>query len=470
MWDFDKYRNQTAVVTEYNETLSYADLSAMSRDLAQIMTPRSLLVHLCRNDLGSFVGYVTCIQNKVVPILLNAQIAPEALQEFIDRYRPEFIYAPSEREILLPNSEVIYTKLGYSLLRTNLVQESSRLHDDLALLLTTSGSTGSPKLIRLSYKNIASNAASIAEYLELTLSERTITSLPMNYSFGLSIINSYLLMGASLVLTSSTIMQKEFWEIFRKFNVTSLSGVPYTFSMLDKLQFMKMSFPSLKVVTQAGGKLSAQLHQKFATWASENGKKFIVMYGQTEATARMSYLPFDQSLGKIGSIGIPIPGGEFEIRDAEGNPVLDPDLPGELVYKGENVALGYAELESDLSLGDVFNGQLETGDLGKKDRDGFIYIVGRKKRFLKIFGNRVSLDEVENIIKDHFKIDDCACCGRDDKMFIFLHPADAQKEVIAYISKYTSLHPTAFKVIVIESLPKSDAGKILYKELENYCD
>lgn len=470
MWDFSKFKNDTALITEDGNTISYSDLDSLSKELNSNIPPRSLVMHLCTNELGSLLGYISFIQNKSVPILLSASLAKEALQDFINRYSPDYMFLPSDKEDFISSSEVVYSKFGYSLIKTNLNLKLKTLNNDLALLLTTSGSTGSPKLIRLSYKNLESNTVSIVKYLNIAPQDRAVTSLPMNYTYGLSVINSHLFAGASLLLTTKTIMQKEFWEIFRKFNITSLAGVPYTYSMLDKLQFFKMELPSLKTLTQAGGKLSLGLHEKFASWAKNSNKKFIVMYGQTEATARMSYLPHDQSLQKIGSIGIPIPNGDFEIINEAGIVVSEPEASGELVYVGDNVALGYAETESDLALGDAFKGRLQTGDIGKKDVDGYYYVIGRKKRFLKIFGNRVSLDEAENIIKEHFAIDDCACTGRDDKMFIFICSEVFQKDIIPYISKYTSLHPTAFKVVVIEKLPKSDAGKILYKDLEQYCD
>lgn len=470
MWDFNKFGNKAAIVTEDDKIINYSELANLCLDLQSNTPPRSLIIQLCTNEVGSLLGYISFIQNRSVPILLSSSISEEALKEFIRLYNPDYLYVPSEKEKLFPNLKTIYTKNGFSLIKVSLGSRSIELNKDLALLLTTSGSTGSPKLIRLSYKNILSNTLSIVDYLNILPTDRAVTSLPMNYTFGLSIINSHLASGASLLLTGKTIMQKEFWELFRKFNVTSLSGVPYTYSMLDRIQFFKMELPSLSTLTQAGGKLSPTLHEKFAKWANSVHKKFVVMYGQTEATARMSYLPSEKSIEKIGSIGIPIPNGHFEIIDDLGQPISKPEVSGELVYKGDNVALGYAESESDLGLGDVFQGKLHTGDIGKVDIDGYFYILGRKKRFLKIFGNRVSLDETENLIKERFKIENCACTGRDDKMFIFLTSDSEANEIIPYISKYTSLHPTAFKVVVIDKIPKNETGKILYKELDNYCD
>ena len=217
-------------------------------------------------------------------------------------------------------------------------QDTQLLH--LSLIHISSGSTGSPKFVRQSYKNIEVNTRQIAEYLELDQEERAITTLPMNYTYGLSIINSHLLVGAEILLTDKTMMERGFWSFMKEQKATSFGGVPYTYEMLDKLRFFRMDLPDLKTMTQAGGKLIPELHKKFAEYAAEKGKRFIVMYGQCEATARMGYLPADKAVEKCGSMGIAIPGGVFHLIDVNGEAVTEPHVTGELVYEGENVTLG----------------------------------------------------------------------------------------------------------------------------------
>ena len=238
----------------------------------------------------------------------------------------------------------------------------------------------------------------------------------MNYTYGLSIINSHLLVGAVLLLTEKALTQKEFWNFFKEAGATSFGGVPYTYEMLDRLRFYRMELPSLRYMTQAGGKLIPELHKKFAEYAEKNGKKFIVMYGQCEATARMGYLPADKAIEKCGSMGIAIPGGRFRLIGLDGSTVTEPYTTGELVYEGDNVTLGYAECGEDLLKGDEQHGVLETGDMAQFDEEGFYYIVGRKKRFLKIYGNRVNLDEIDRMVKGEFLGIDCAAAGVDDHM------------------------------------------------------
>ena len=450
---FNLSYNGTAVITDDGRVVSYPELKRMTDEWAAKVPPRSLVFLLVGNNLDSLVAYVACLNHGIVPLMLDAHIDGGLLQRFVEVYRPDFIWRPSGS--------------GYVLEEGQRTEDKGQrgLYDELALLLTTSGSTGSPKLVRQSYKNIRANTASIVEYLKLDSTERPITTLPMNYTYGLSIINSHLAVGATILLTEKSIMQREFWNFFTEQGATSFGGVPYTYEMLDKLMFFRRKLPSLRTMTQAGGKILPALHQKFAEYARREGKNFVVMYGQCEATARMSYLPPERALDKVGSMGIAIPGGRFSLIDVDGGEITEPDVTGELVYDGANVTLGYAECAEDLSKGDERHGRLVTGDMAKRDADGFYYVVGRKKRFLKIFGNRVNLDETERLIKGAFPDLDCACGGVDDKMKIFITDETRMQVVRDFVVEKTHLNFTAFDVRPIVSIPKNESGKTLYSEL-----
>lgn len=469
MWNFDNLKNNVAVITEEGEKITYSQLQEMSLLLISSIPDRCLCFNLCSNELGSLLGYVAFINNRMVPLLLDANLDRDLLANLIETYKPDYLWLPDKMKDEFPQFSPVSSLWGYSLLKTPYTNEYP-LNDALALLLTTSGSTGSPKFVRQSYENIRANTESIVQYLELDEREKPITTLPMNYTYGLSIINTHLYVGAAIILTSQTIMQKEFWQQFKEFEATSFGGVPYTYEMLNKLHFFRMDLPSLRTMTQAGGKLSLELHKKFTEYAQDNGKHFVVMYGQTEATARMAYLPYEKSLEKCGSMGIPIPGGKFSLIDVNGKEISEPGITGELVYEGDNVTLGYAETGEDLIKGDERNGKLITGDMAKRDSAGFYYIVGRKKRFLKIYGTRVNLDETERLIKSHFKDLDCACAGRDDEMHIFVNDASKIALVKQFITEKTGINHTAFKVRYIEAIPKNGAGKTLYNNLEKAYD
>lgn len=466
MWDLLKYEKNTAIIDELGDMATYGELESLGDELAEAIGGRCLIVSLCRNTIGSVAGYVTFLNHGIVPIMLNAHLETELRDNLLETYKPKYLWLPSEMKDEFCDLDEICSYYDYSLLATR-YDTTYPLYNELGLLLTTSGSTGSPKFVRQSYANIQANMRSIVEYLKLDETEKPITTLPMNYTYGLSIINSHLMVGATLLLTDKSLMQKEFWNFFKNQGATSVGGVPYTYEMLKRLRFMRMDLPSLRTMTQAGGKLTPELHEEFAKYAAENGKNFVVMYGQCEATARMGYLPADKAVEKKGSMGIAIPGGKFTLIDVNGQPVTEAFVTGELVYEGTNVTLGYAECGEDLIKGDERNGILQTGDMAQFDEDGYYYIVGRKKRFLKIYGNRVNLDEIDRLIKTNFDGIDCASAGIDDHMHIFVTEEEQADAVKNFVVSKTGLNQAAFRVIVVSEIPKNDAGKTLYKKLEN---
>lgn len=455
-----------AAINECGGSLTYGSLCAAAEELSAQVPKRSLVFSFCENSFGALVGYVGFLSHQAVPLLLDRDMDERMRLNLIETYRPAYLWQPEGQQAF--GYRRVYGVFGYELLETGLGPYP--LHDDLALLITTSGSTGSPKLVRQTLRNIESNAVSIASYLEIDAAERPITTLPMNYVYGASIVNSHLLRGATLLLTTNGLMQRQFWSFFREQRATSIAGVPYTYEMLKKLRLFSMDLPSLRTMTQAGGKLLPELHREFASFAAETGRKFIVMYGAAEATARMGYLPAGKSLEKCGSMGIAIPGGRFSIIGEGGREICDPRVVGELVYYGDNVTPGYAERGEDLAKGDERHGRLLTGDMVERDEDGFYYVVGRKKRFLKIFGNRVGLDETERLIKARYPGLECACCGVDDLMHIFITEAGRVDEIREFVSGVTGINRAGFRVREIEEIPKNESGKTLYGKLKEYDD
>ena len=286
----------------------------------------------------------------------------------------------------------------------------------------------------------------------------------MYYSYGLSIINSHLLKGATILLTDKTYAQREFWNFLKENEATSMSGVPYTWELLRRLRFMRMDLPSVKTMTQAGGKLNAEIAKEHIQWAKSQGKRFIVMYGQTEATARMSYMPWDKALNKCGSVGIAVPGGKFELIDNQGNIIQEPNVDGELIYYGDNVSLGYAECAADLLKGDENHGRLATGDVAHRDQDGFYYITGRLKRFVKIWGNRCNLDQLEQIVKT--VTTSCACVGVDDCVTVFTTQDGVEQEIKSLLTVKTGLNIRAFQVKKIDKIPTTLSGKLDYSAMQ----
>lgn len=320
--------------------------------------------------------------------------------------------------------------------------DKARPHDDLRLLLSTSGSTGDPKLVRLSGGNIASNAVAIAEYLELTPADRAMSTLPFFYSYGLSVLHSYLQAGAALILTERSVVDPAFWDEFRDYEASSMALVPHQFDLLERCGFGQIDLPSLRYITQAGGKLAQPSVLRFADWAETNGWDLVVMYGQTEASPRISYVPPRLLKHAPDTIGCAIPGGRLWLCDERGQQINAAGVAGELVYEGPNVMMGYAEQWPDLARGAEVS-ELRTGDIAERTTEGLFRIVGRLKRFVKLFGLRISLDQVEVLLRGR---DIVAHALAVDEHLVVLHrepdQGDRVRDVVAaeYALPTTIIH------------------------------
>lgn len=467
MIDFDKYSDNVAIITSDNKTFTYGELSSVISLFSPFMKHRGLCFIMCTNTVASLIGYLACLENRYVAALLDDSKDEETIDNLVGLYKPEYMWITNEKVNEKKDWTPVFCFEGYTLLRTSYEHGENQncdIYDELAICLTTSGSTGSPKFVRLSYQNLISNAESIAIYLGIDEKERPITTLPMHYSYGLSVINSHLIKGATLLLTNLSVAQRAFWDFFRQQQATSMSGVPYTYELLRRLRFSRMSLPSLKTMTQAGGKLNPELVKEYLTFAQETNRRFFVMYGQTEATARMSYLPIEVAMEKYKSIGVAIPFGEFHLEDANGMNINQDEIDGELVYTGPNVSLGYAESREDLDKGDENHGILHTGDIAKRDKDGFYYITGRISRFVKVWGNRCNLDALEQLAKTFDP--DAVCVGEDDHIVLVTINEVDDNNLVKFLSHKTGLNPVAFKIKHIPSIPKNSSGKVLYSELK----
>ena len=466
MFNLDKFKQNIAVITDKGERLSYEELIGGTNSFANAVPQKQgLLFCLCENRIGSLVGYIACMEHHIPIVLLDGSKEISILKNLMEIYQPEYIWAETAKvgEI---GGETIYNYASYSLqqMHYEVEVEKPEINPELALCLTTSGSTGSPKFVRLSVKNVLANAESIADYLEIDENERPVTTLPSYYSYGVSVINSHLIKGATILLTEGTVAQRDFWNFMKEHKATSIAGVPYTYEMLKMLRFFRMDLPYLKTMTQAGGKLNKGMAKEYIEFAQSKGKRFFVMYGQTEATARMSYLPLEHALDKYASIGIAIPRGKFSLIDVNGNAIEEADVDGELVYEGPNVSLGYAECRADLAKGDENNGVLHTGDVARRDADGYYYITGRMKRFVKVWGNRCNLDATEQLVKAIST--NCACVGVDDKITIFVTQQGLEDEIIKFLVAKTGFNNRAFEVRVIDSIPVKSSGKIDYQTMQ----
>ena len=465
---FDKlnvYSSNIAIIDENLETFTYKDLLISADELGKKVAKRTTIFLICKNSYEFVVSYVGLIRTKAVVFLINNSINEKKLNYLVNHYRPKYILIPKEKNILsIGLIEKFNLNNKYKLFETNF-RTKQVVHAELALLMTTSGSTGSPKFVKLSYSNLLDNANKIAQYLNIKSSDRPITTMQPSYSYGLSIINSHLIKGASIIMTERTLFEKKFWEVLRKKKATTFGGVPFIFEILKKLKFNKMNLPYLNYITQAGGKLNKSLLSEFIKISEEKKIRFYTMYGATEATARMSYLNWKLIKKKFGSIGKPLLGGKFYIYDEKNKIVKENNVVGELIYEGNNVMLGYAEKIKDLGKQNINKKKLHTGDLARRDEDGFYYITGRKNRYLKMFGLRINLDEIEQQIKSSgFNV---ACFGSDDNLNIFITNSRKRNFITKFLTQNLGINKSFLSINIVKKIPRNQDGKILYSNLKN---
>jgi acyl-CoA synthetase (AMP-forming)/AMP-acid ligase II len=460
-WSLDSKGSAVALLAESGATLTYAELGRVADQLAAQLPEspaRTVGFLLFPPNFDAVAVYLGTLRSgRHVPLLLPRGIHSALLDDLISRYQPDWIATGTGPQAGWSNDYRLRYQTDSIAIHVREERDTGIVpREPLGLLLSTSGSTGSRKLVRLAYEAIESNARAIAQYLRLTERDRAISTLELSYSFGMSILNSHLAAGASMVLTEQTLLSRGFWEVAQKSHVTSLSGVPSQFEMLRRAGLERRGLGSLRMLTQAGGNLSEPLKREFKALTDRLGSEFFVMYGQTEAAPRISYVPPARLEDKLGSIGVAIPGGSLD---------LDP-ATGELIYSGPNVMLGYAENRADLARGDELRGVLHTGDIGRRDAEGFFYLTGRLKRFIKLSGARVNLDDLEGMLVNAFDAQ-LACVGTDDRLNVVL--AESATVTDAQIREFLRVRCDIYAgLVAVERrgrLPLTANGKIDYQAL-----
>jgi acyl-coenzyme A synthetase/AMP-(fatty) acid ligase len=422
-----------------------AEHVAHNRDLLSAPQP-SLLFLSCRNDLNSVAWYLATIEAGHAVALMSARLEQSLRESLMSRYSPEWV-------------------CGTEGLRRQHEGSGGPIHSDLSLLLSTSGSTGSPKLVRLTRANITANAASIREALGITAEDRAAAHLPLHYSYGLSVLNSHLLAGATILLSEVGLVRPDFWRAIREHRINSFSGVPHTYQLLRRLGLENVNAPQLRTMTQAGGKLDDANISHFHERMQERQGSFWVMYGQTEATARIAILNPRDLPRKPGTAGHAIPGGTLQVLTDDGDLTTAAGIEGELVYEGPNVMLGYAMERTDLAKGDELGGRLYTGDRGVLDAEGFVRILGRTRRDAKVFGLRLNLDELEALIRPVGPA--AAVAGRNGVVVFCQFSDDSLFAALAdELSAKLNIHRSAFEFRRIERLPTQETGKVRYDDLQ----
>tara|TARA_B100000029_G_scaffold514881_1_gene619457 strand:+ start:6394 stop:7815 length:1422 start_codon:yes stop_codon:yes gene_type:complete len=461
---FNKFKNNIAIIDKEHSDLSYKEVLTKTNEIKKKIKKRSLILIVSENSLGSLLAYIFCIINNHVGIIINSKTTTNNILKTFKNYQPNYIFLSKKiKSIFKKICSEEYNFLDQSLMK-NRINKKKKLHKNLSLLLSTSGSMGVIKFAKLSGSNLKHNADSIIRYLNINNKDSTITNLPISYSYMLSVINTHLEVGASIIISKYSLIEKEFWKVFKNSKATSFNGVPYTYEILTRIGLKNIKINSLKYLTHAGGKLEKNKLKEIIKFCKRNNIKFFSMYGQTEASPRISYLKPELSEKKIGSIGKGIPGNKIYIIDNTGKKILKPFEEGEIICEGKNVFMGYSKNYSDLKRPNEINYKLKTGDLGFLDKDGFLYITSRVDKIAKIFGNRVDLGVLESLMSQKgYKI---VCISDNKKIFIFIEKKYNKTNLINTISKITNLNNNSFEIIKLKYLPRTSNNKISYNELK----
>lgn len=419
---------------------------------------KQLVFLYCKNQLSSVGVYFSLLEGNFTIALLNEELSVDFKSEIEKIYQPNIIIDKTRAEVKFYSINFVKSNFQkIQLFQRNDNKKNTLIHPKIKLLLSTSGTTGSPKFVKLSEENIYENAISISSYLPIFNKDVTPLNLSIFYSYGLSILHTNALNGGEIICNTGDVLSKKFWSQFEEFGFTSISGVPFVYEMLDRMGFRKKQYPTLRYLTQAGGNLNQKIKKRFLDYSVKNTIELYVMYGQTEATARISFVPPTVLKEKITSIGLPILNGNLSIDNKT----------NELIYEGPNIFGGYAKNLQDLSNWDEVK-KLHTGDLASKDEDGFYFIVGRMKRFVKITGYRLNLDEIESIFKNKLEGINLASIGVNDENIIIITDTEVNLQYLKKeVADELKIHSSIIKHDTIKKFPLTSNGKINYKELQN---
>lgn len=449
--NFFKNLKKFQLISDSGKVYEKNEIKELSKTLQKLSKGKKLVLFMGDNDEYSILFYIACLNLRDCIMPISSNTSKKSLSRIIKNFNPEIIF--TKENIINKNYKKLLTFEIYNIFkRKNMI---SKINKELALLLSTSGSTGESKYVKLTYKNIYSNASSIKKYLNLDSSHTTITTLPIHYSYGISVINSHLLADAKIYINKLSFFEKDFWHNLAKNKITNFSGVPFHFEILHRFNIEKLNLNSLKFCTQAGGKLNVEIIKSFVEKFSKLKKKFYVMYGQTEASPRISYADENDLMKYPETVGKPIPGGKIIIKNPKEN-------FGEICYKGKNVFNGYAQNRNELKNLEKIN-TLRTGDIGRK-KQNLLFITGRLSRFQKIYGVRINLDILERYL-NNLRIK-CFCVFKSNKIFIFTTKlVENENNIKVLIKNDFEININTIKFIKINRFPYNLNNKIDYKIL-----
>lgn len=445
-----EHRHRPALMDDAGGSwITYAEVADRAEAWQRrLQGPRGLVLAFVRNDVDSVAAMLGTMAAGHPLALFGADLGKAARDALVAAYQPDWLIDAGQSDDLAPR----------------LTTPETPLHPDLALLLSTSGSTGSPKLVRLSLPAITANAVAVADVLSVTADDVAAGYLPLHYSYGLSVLTSHLIRGARVRLTAAGLTDRQFWPAMREAAVTHFPGVPFHYQILAKLGLARLKLDSVRTMTQAGGALDVATRRLLHAHMDARGGRFHVLYGQTEAAPRMTTLVHEEFPEAPESVGKALAGCSITIRDPDQSGV------GEVVFAGPNVMMGYAQRRADLALGDTQGGQLATGDMGRLDDAGRLHLSGRSKRFGKLFGLRINLDELETLAQT---LTDAAVTMQGEQIIVHAVSAGSEQDnarlaeqLVELFSGRFTIPRTAYVVRPVTALARTERGKIDYQALD----
>ena len=418
---------------------------------------KKLVFLISDNSIEFLICYVNFLNDNFLVILLNKRIEQNQIDKLIDIYKPSIICLKDSNKFFFKNYQV-NRKILRNIILERKKEGAYKINNLNKLLISTSGTTGSSKFVRLSISNLNYNSLAISNFLNIKKNHVTVTTLPPDYTLGLSVINTHLRKGSSIVLSDYSFLEKKFWNLISNKKITSFTSVPISLDILKKIEFTKFNIDSIKYISQAGGAITNEMHKYMNKSCEKKRIKFYPMYGSTEATARISILDW-KFRNKIGSVGKPLLQTKVKLSE-------DKKSSNRILFRGRNVSLGYAKNLNDLKKGDTNKGQILMDDIGKIDRDGFLFILGKNSRFIKLHGLRINLDEIQDLLSSiNFP---SKCVFKNNKLMIFILKKKLVNKAEIFIKKNLKINHHHFKVIIIKSFPLNKNKKVDFKKLENY--
>jgi acyl-CoA synthetase (AMP-forming)/AMP-acid ligase II len=485
-----------------NQWMNFGEIEVCSNKVANYLVECGMkrgdrIAILFENSFDYIISYYAVLKIGCVTVALNTETTTESLIYYLNDSGARTIIAQRKfskflapaiqktaniEQVIIDQDDLsVFEEIGHcNQVRLKDVYHNSKesppavrsIDIDLGSLVYTSGSTGKPKGVTLTHQNVVSNTKSIVKYLNLTATDRIMVVLPFYYIYGKSLLNTHFFVGGSVVIDNRFAYPNVILETMKKTEVTGFAGVPSTFMiLLSRSSIHDHIFPSLRYITQAGGAMAASIQKKVVNVFSP--AHLYIMYGATEASARLSYLEPDQLTRKWGSIGKAIPNVDLFIADERGNP-KPPNSEGEIAARGSNIMQGYwNDLDSTKKV--LRNGLYYTGDIGYMDDEGFLFVIGRIKDIIKVGGERVSAKEIEETILQLKKVREVAVIGVEDeylgeavKAYVVLQSNDqiSELDIKTYCKKKLPLYKQPKFIEIINDLPKNKSGKILKNKLK----